>query len=141
MNPLLPRKNCNIKHCNTLLHNRIRLHKPASFIGNWPIDHKRSLRFFCCSCINVTSSSSTSYCWCSEHWTKRRTQSGNIHSRILDVYVDPQSAKNFPLILFLRKLDKNLAHLTLSRLHATLFGRTKRERLVSRSKDLTLSNS
>ena len=47
--------------------------------------------------INVTSSSSISYGSNSEYWP----QSGNIYSIILDVYVERQSAQNFPFLLFL----------------------------------------
>ena len=58
--------------------------------------------------IDVTSSSSILYCSNSEHWSQKCSQSGNIHSIILNVYVDRQSLKNFPFLLFLCKLDKNL---------------------------------
>ena len=39
---------------------------------------------------------------------KNMLRVGNIHSIILDVYVEWQSAQNFPFLLFLRKLDKNI---------------------------------
>ena len=48
--------------------------------------------------INVTSFSSYSYCSNSEHWSQKRAQSGNIHSIILDVYVERQSAQKFPFL-------------------------------------------
>ena len=38
--------------------------------------------------IYVTSFSIISYCINSEYWTQKRTQNGNIHSIILDVYVE-----------------------------------------------------
>ena len=44
--------------------------------------------------INVTSFSSIPYWRNSEYWTQKRTQSGNIHSIILDVHVAKQSAQN-----------------------------------------------
>ena len=58
--------------------------------------------------INVTSSSSISYCSKSEHWSQKCTQNEKIHSIILDAYVNWQSSQNFPFLLFLRKLYKNL---------------------------------
>ena len=57
------------------------------------------------SSVYVTSSSSILSCSNSEHWSKKRTQSGSIHSIILDVYADRQSAQNFPFHLFLGYLD------------------------------------
>ena len=39
---------------------------------------------------------------------KNHTQSGNIHSIILDVHAEKQSAQNFPFNSPLCKLDKNL---------------------------------
>ena len=45
---------------------------------------------------NVTSFSSIPYCRNSEYWPQKQTQSGNIHSIILDVHVDWQSTQNFP---------------------------------------------
>ena len=58
--------------------------------------------------LYVTSFSSISYWSNSDYWPQKHVQSGNIHSKILDVYVERQSAQNFPFLLFLRKLDKNL---------------------------------
>ena len=58
--------------------------------------------------INVTSFSSISYWSNREYWTQKCTQIGNIHSIILDVYVEKQSAQNFPFNSPQRKLDKNL---------------------------------
>ena len=37
----------------------------------------------------------------------KHAQSENIHSKILDVYVEEQSAQNFLFLLFLQKLDNN----------------------------------
>ena len=47
------------------------------------------------SLMNVTSFSSISYCSNSEYWPQKHVQSGNIHSKILDVYVERQSAQNY----------------------------------------------
>ena len=44
----------------------------------------------------------------SRYWPQKHVQSGNIHSMILDVYVEWQSAQNFLFLLILRKLDKNI---------------------------------
>ena len=60
-------------------------------------------KFF--SSVYVTSSSSILNCSNSEHWSKKRTQSGSIHSIILDVYADRQSAQNFPFRLSATLLD------------------------------------
>ena len=50
------------------------------------------------STINVTSFTSNSYCSNSEHWSQKLPQSRNIHSIILDVYVERQSAQKFPFL-------------------------------------------
>ena len=64
--------------------------------------------------IEATSFSSIPYWSNSEHWSQKLTQSGNIHSILLDVYDGWQSAQNFPL-----KINcSTLLHLTVS-----LFGK------------------
>ena len=55
--------------------------------------------------MNVTSFSSISYFRNSEYWSQKHTQSGNIHSIILDIHVVRQSAHNFPLIFLQCKLN------------------------------------
>ena len=42
--------------------------------------------------INVTRFSSIPYCSNSEFWPQTHVQNGNIHSKILDVYIERQSA-------------------------------------------------
>ena len=42
---------------------------------------------------------SISYWSKSEHWSQKRNQNGNIHSKELDVYAEKQSASNLSLIL------------------------------------------
>ena len=58
--------------------------------------------------MHVTSFSSISYCSNSEYWPQKHVQNGKIHSKMLDVYVEWQSAQNFLFFLVLCKLDKNI---------------------------------
>ena len=51
--------------------------------------------------LYVTSFSSISYWSNSDYWPQKHVQSGNIHSKILDVYVERQSAQNFIFLPFL----------------------------------------
>ena len=51
--------------------------------------------------ISVTSFFSILYCSNSEYWPQKHAQCENTHSKILDVYVERQSAQKFIYLLFL----------------------------------------
>ena len=55
--------------------------------GRYNLTCRFCINFFH-SVINVTSFSRISYCSNSEYWTQKGTQNGNIHSIILDVFVE-----------------------------------------------------
>ena len=60
------------------------------------------------STINVTSFSSILYYSNSEYWTQKHAQSGNIHSIILDIYVEKAEHLKLSFLFLLHKLDKNI---------------------------------